>query len=115
VAADNQNDISTNVRFAGELREWMAQAGVPDGATQADLAVGFADIIFAAGQAEAALRLLLQTDPRSPEGADRALTHLGYLNALFLSEIKGHLEDLEQAWPGLEMLLASRLPPDPDE
>ena len=112
---DNQEAISIHVRFAGELTEWMAQAGIPDGATQADLGVGFADIIFAAGEAEAALRLLLQTDPRSPEGADKALTHLGYLNALFLSEIKDHLEDLERAWPGLETLLASRVPPDPDE
>ena len=105
---DDGGRISAHVQFAGQLTRWMERAGIPDGPTQADLGVGFADIVFAAAEAERALQLLVSTDPTQVAGADEALTHLGYLNALFLSEIKYHLEDLERAWPALEELLAAR-------
>jgi hypothetical protein len=97
--------IRKHVAFAGRLTPWMERAGVLDGETQADLGVGFADIIFAASEAEKALKELVALDPQTVEGAREALSHLGYLHALFLTEIKDHLSDLERTWPVLEQHL----------
>ena len=99
--------ISAHVEFAGRLTQWMERAGVPDEATQADLGVGFADILYAASEAQRILDQVVALDPTSLVGAEQALGHLGYLHALFLGEIKSHLEDLDQAWPVLEERLAA--------
>ena len=99
--------ITAHVEFAGRLTRWMERAGVPDGATQADLGVGFADILHAASEAQRVLDQVVALDPTSPVGAEQALGHLGYLHTLFLGEIKSHLEDLDKAWPVLEGRLAA--------
>jgi hypothetical protein len=91
------------------LARWLERAGVPDRSV-GELAVGFADILNAASRASAELEQLLTLDPATPDGADAALTRLGYLNALFLSEVKGHVEDLERHWDALEGPLAARAP-----
>ena len=96
------SEVAAHVRFAGQLTQWMERAGVPDGPTQADLGVGFADILYAASGAQGVLEQMIALDPTTTTGADEALNHLGYLNALFLGEIRNHLEDLERAWPILE-------------
>lgn len=40
---------------------------------------------------------------------------LGYLRALFVSEIKSHAEDLERRWDTLEECLLARVPDDEDD
>ena len=110
--AVTDDEVKAHVSFAADLTSWMERAGVNGGARQADLGVGFADIIHAARQADRTLRELLATDPTTLTGADHALTHLGYLHALFLTEIKEHLADLEREWSVLEAELARRAWPD---
>ena len=106
--AVSDDQVRSHVTFAAALTRWAERAGIPDGARQADLGVGFADITHAARQAEQTLRELLETDPQTAVGADQALTRLGYLHALFFTEIKHHLADLEREWPALEAELARR-------
>jgi hypothetical protein len=103
-----------HVLFAGRLARWLEKAGVADESV-GELAVGFADILNAASRASAELERLLGLDPTTAEGADAALTHLGYLNALFLSEVKGHVDDLERHWDALEGPLAARAPDEESE
>ncbi len=45
---------------------------------------------------------MIALDPNESAGADAALTKLGYLHALFITEIKAHAEDLERRWDTLE-------------
>ena len=113
--AVTDDEVKAHVAFAAGLTGWMERAGVNGGARQADLGVGFADIIHAARQADRALQDLVAPDPSTPAGAERALTHLGYLHALFLFEVKEHLADLEREWPALEAELARRAWPDVED
>jgi hypothetical protein len=109
--------VAAHVAFAGRLARWVERAGVTDGEAIGDLAVGFADILDAAARARPELDALLELDPRDPAGADQALTHLGYLRALFVGEIKSHADDLANRWTQLEDRLAATTAPenDPDE
>ena len=107
-AASSQHDdeaIRRHVEFAGALDDWIERAGVTDPEVIADLAVGFADVIHAAGSAKKELDALLAIDPTTPKEADAALQRLAYLHVLFLDEIKNHIADLEKRWPVLEQRL----------
>ena len=107
--------INQHVAFAGELARWIERAGVTDAEAVGDLAVGFADILFAAATASRELEALIALDPTASAGAEAALAKLGYLHALFLTEIKPHVEDLERRWEMLEECLAARVPADVEE
>jgi hypothetical protein len=85
-----------HVAFAGELSRWIERAGVTEADAVGDLAVGFADIVQAAATASRELEALIALDPTDSAGADAALAKLGYLRALFITEIKSHAEDLER-------------------
>jgi hypothetical protein len=98
-----------HVAFAGHLTRWLERAGM-DSDAASEMAVGFADILNAASRAAPELEALLSTDPRTHGGADAALGRLGYLNALFLTEIKDHLEDLVNHWESLESRLLATAP-----
>ena len=109
------SELERHVAFADALADWIRRAGVNDGEAVADLAVGFADTIYSALRAQLELESLLRLDPGTPEGADTALGHLGYLHALFLTEIKPHVLDLETRWETLEECLSAKLPDDSDD
>ena len=102
--------IDQHVAFAGELARWIERAGVTEADAVGDLAVGFADILHASATASRELDELIVLDPTDSVGADAALTKLGYLRALFITEIKYHAQDLERRWDTLEECLAARAP-----
>lgn len=104
-----------HVAFAGELARWIERAGVTEPEVVGDLAVGFADILHASATASKELEDLLALDPANEADADAALTKLGYLRALFTTEIKSHAEDLERRWDTLEECLLARVPEDEDD
>ena len=108
----NDPEVQAHVAFAGRLAAWVKRAGVTDDAAIGDIAVGFADIIDGAARAKRELEAMLALDPRDPTDALQAIAHLGYLQALFIGEIKAHAEDLEARWPMLEECVAAFLPPD---
>ena len=108
----NHSVAAEHVAFAANLARWIERAGVTDDEAIGDLAVGFADTLAAAAAAGPVLEELLTLDPRTAEGADRALEKLGYLHALLISEAKYHLEDLERRWEILEALLLATAPAD---
>jgi hypothetical protein len=90
----------------------MERAGVSDGAVRADLAVGMADILAASAHAIAELEALLRLDPTTPDGAEAAAEKLGYLHALFVTEILHHARDLDAQWEKLETPIHDRIPDD---
>jgi hypothetical protein len=108
----DHTDTAHHVAFAAALSRWLERAGLSDGEAVADLAVGMADVLNAAGRAAVELDALLALDPSEPAGADAALTRLGYLHALFLSEMTGHLDDLARRWESLEERLLLTAPND---
>src|SRR5690349_7231470 len=73
----DHSNTAQHVAFAGSLARWIERAGVDDGESRADLAVGMADVLNAATRAAQELEAMLQLDPQKPDGADQALTHLG--------------------------------------
>jgi hypothetical protein len=91
-----------HIAFAKELTTWLTRAAVQAPISGAD----FADVVFGARTVDRCLRELLQCDPRTEAGADRAASLLGRIHAWLFSEIKNHLADLESAWPSLESRLA---------
>ena len=111
----NHSNVVEHVAFAGELSRWIERAGVTDSEAIGDLAVGFADILNASASASRVLEELIALDPNESVGAEAALTKLGYLHALFITEIKAHAEDLERRWDTLEECLGARVPVDGEE
>ena len=111
----DQGSLDQHVLFANRLSAWICRAGVSDGDAVGDLAVGFADVVYASATAAGELEALLSLDPTVPADAELALKRLGYLRALFLTEIKWHVEDLERRWDELEGQLSARAPDDPDD
>ncbi len=111
----DHSDVAQHVAFVDELARWIEKAGVADGDAIGDLAVGFADILNASASGSRVLEELIALDPTGSAGADAALTKLGYLHALFITEIKSHAEDLERRWDVLEKCLAARAPDDEQE
>ena len=107
--SDDRAAIERHVAFANALARWVRRAGVTEDAV-GDLAVGFADTLHAAESARPELEALLALDPTNPADADQALSRLGYLNALFFTEMKSHIEDLERRWEELESRLLTITP-----
>ncbi len=87
--------LSEHVILANQLSSWLQKAGVP----QAVSAVDFADIVFAARKIDGYLRGLLDSDPTQADQIDAAYTLLSTIHVWLFSELKGHLVDLETAWP----------------
>jgi hypothetical protein len=115
IAPRDHSDVVQHVAFAGELARWSERAGVGDADAVSDLAVGFADILNAAASASRVLEELIALDPNESDEANAALTKLGYLRALVVTEIKSHAEDLERRWDTLEECLAARASGDEQE
>ena len=92
------------VALTSRISQWLAAAGVKD--TSATLAVGLADSVAAFEHITQHLTLLLETDPRIPDQADKAVTHLGAIAALYFREAKDHLLELEASWDSLEAAIA---------
>ena len=107
--SEDRAAIEQHVAFANALARWVRRAGVSEEAV-GDLAVGFADVLHAAESARPELEALLALDPTKPADADQALSRLGYLNALFLTEMKSHIEDLDRRWEELEARLLAVAP-----
>jgi hypothetical protein len=102
IAPRIHSDVAQHVAFAGELARWIERAGVTDADAIGDLAVGLAHILNSYANAKRGVEELIALDPNESAGADAALTKLGYLHALFITEIKAHAEDLERRWDTLE-------------
>jgi hypothetical protein len=106
----DHGDTARHVAFADELGRWIQRAGVSDSDAIADLAVGMADILNASARAACELEAMLRLDPTTASGADAALTRIGYLHALYLTEILEHAQELARRWPLLEEAVAARVP-----
>jgi hypothetical protein len=111
----DHSEIKQHAAFAGELARWIERAGVTEPEVIGDLAVGFADIVHASATASKELENLLALDPANEADAEVALTKLGYLRALFITEIKSHAEDLERRWDTLEECLLASVPDNEDD
>ena len=108
----DRREAAIAVDLANRFRDWWTRAGLTDGEQLSDVAVGFADMITAARAAREALEFMLTRDPTSEAGADDALSVLGYLHALYFTEMQTHMSDLEHHWDSMMELVASRLPDD---
>lgn len=102
-----QRSVTENVALARRLTTWLRAAGVK----HSEMAVDIADIIFAARDVAQSIEDMLVLQPNQPHEADKALEYVGKLRALLFSELKPHIEDLEQTWPELEQRL-DKLSPD---
>jgi hypothetical protein len=110
MSSHDRTGVAENVALAGRLSEWLRAAGV----THTEMAVDLADIISAAKYAESALMEMLKLDVSNRTDADEALGRLGQLHTWLFTEMKHHLEELEQAWPELETRLVALAPDDPE-
>ena len=101
-------EIRRHLRFVHQLSRWFERAGVTSAKTRAHLAVDLADSLFAAGEIERLIDKMLDCNPATRRGADRALRHAGNIDALAFTEIKDHVRSLQRVWaPQLMKRLAS--------
>ena len=115
MASIGHASTSAHVAFAARLSAWIDRAGVVGGDAIGELAVGIADTLNAIARAAPVVEALVELDPTTETGADRALDQLGRLHALLITEAKYHLEEAERRWPELENALLARLPDDPED
>ncbi len=87
-----------HLALVGRVSTWLAKAGVAN----SGMAVDFADIIAAAGRVAELLAATIGCDPSVPDDADRALTSITEMHAWLFTEMRPHLETLEQSWSTLE-------------
>ena len=112
VASVDHGSTEAHVAFAARLSAWIERAGVGGSDAIGELAVGIADTLNAIVRAAPVVEAMVELDPTTEAGADKALDHLGRLHALLIAEAKYHLEELERRWPELEEALSARLPDD---
>lgn len=93
--------VEQNVNLTRRLREWLSRTGLKHEGTQAGIAVDAADIVAAAEQVNGLLEAMMRTNPESPGGADEALTAAAEIEVQLFTELRSHLETLEEAWPKL--------------
>jgi hypothetical protein len=105
----NLNTTAKQVAFTDRIATWLARAGVDDLDKRATLAVGLADVVFAARVATDDLMAMLQEDLSEPKSADRALSRAGSISTYLFGELKDHLLDIEALWEEeIEEKLAAR-------
>ena len=95
---DDRN--AEHVEFARSLEARFRAAGVESGTT-ADMATDLADIVFAAAHVRRLADQLLEGDLNKASEADRAFQAAASIEVELFTELKHHLECLEQSWPGL--------------
>lgn len=96
------------VALTHKISAWTRSAGL----SHVHVSVDLADIVAAASYAEQALQEMLALDVNDPAQAAEALDRLGQIHAWLFTELKVHLEQLEQKWPDLEERLAALAPSD---
>jgi hypothetical protein len=102
---DSENAVR-DVAFANRLARWLHAANVPT----TEMSVDFADVISAARAVQQDLEELMTLDVRQPDQADAALDCLGRIHAWLFTEIKHHVQEIENAWPELEERIAALTP-----
>lgn len=103
-------DVAANVALTGRITAWLKAAGVK----RSDMAVDIADIIFAARDVAALIEKMIELNPQASDEADRAGAYLGMMHAVLFTEMKHHLEELEDGWPELEDRLEELSPAETD-
>ena len=101
---ETDSNAARTVALASRISQWLAAAGVKD--PSPTFAVGLADSVAAFEHITHHLTLLLETNPRIPEQADKAVTHLGAIAAWYFGEAKDHMLELEASWDSLEATIA---------
>jgi len=76
------------------------------------MAVDFADLLIAARSVERALTELITLDAENPQQADVALALAGKMAAQLFTELRGHLDSLENNWEQFEDRLEELAPTD---
>jgi len=107
-------NVEETVALTRALGEWLRKVGVQNDEQRADVAVDLADILAAAGQVRTDVRRLLALDPSKAEEADAALTLAANIEVQLFTELKGHLQTLEEAWPDLLGRLEDLCPEEAD-
>jgi hypothetical protein len=89
--------LEDNVALTESLTKWLRRVGLEDKAV-AEAAVDTADIIAAADQVKALVERMTECDPATALGADQALTAASEIEVQLFTELKSHLETLEDVW-----------------
>ena len=94
----SQERAAATVARTREIARWLGTVG----AVPTEMAVDFADLLSAARVVDEMLVKLVQLDVRNAERADEALRLLGSMSAQLFTELRGHLDSLEEEWDALE-------------
>src|SRR5690242_10887689 len=94
----SQERAAATVARTREIARWLGTVG----AVPTEMAVDFADLLSAARVVDEMLVKLVQLDVRNAEQADEALRLLGSMSAQPFTELRGHLDSLEEEWDALE-------------
>jgi hypothetical protein len=95
---DDRN--AEHVAFARSLEARFQAAGVESGTT-ADMAADLADIVYAAAYVRRLADQLLEGDLNNVSDAERVFQAAARIEVELFTELKHHLECLEQSWPAL--------------
>jgi len=94
----SQERAAATVARTREIARWLGTVG----SVPTEMAVDFADLLSAARVVDEMLVKLVQLDVRNAEQADEALRLLGTMSAQLFTELRGHLDSLEEEWDVLE-------------
>lgn len=106
-------DISEHLALTRAIDSWVQRLSEGDQELAADVAVDLADLLHAAAAVRRELDHLLIADLGDPQGSDAALQSAANIAVQLFTELKQHLESLEQRWPQVEEALARRTEPAP--
>lgn len=88
-----------HVEYTKSIDAWLRRVGLRDEDTVAQAAVDIADLLHAASDVRDLLGQLMAQDLKNQKAADEALQLAVNIEIQLFSELKDHLESLQQAWP----------------
>jgi len=89
----------SHVEHTRSIDAWLKKVGLRDEDTVAQAAVDLADLLHAAADVRDLLAQLMAKDLKNQKAADEALQLAANIEVQLFTELKGHLESLQQIWP----------------
>ncbi len=96
-----------HVDLVDAIDRWLQMIDPGNPAAAADSAVDLADLLHAAADVRALLADLMAIDPRNASKADEALQIAANIEVQLFTELRGHLESLQESWPRIMERLSS--------
>jgi hypothetical protein len=98
-------DVASHLALTRAVDSWVRRLSPRNDSLAAEVAVDLADLLHAASVVRRELDHLLKADLDGADSAEAALQGAANIGVQLFTELKQHLESLEQHWPKIERAL----------